>query len=110
MEDSTKPIETEPDGTAFDPKRTVVGIGASAGGLAALKKFFDEVPADSGLTFVVVVHLSPEHKSMLADLLQPHVRIPVQQVTETTPLEPNTVYVIPPNSNLNAIDTHLRLS
>jgi len=60
--------------------------------------------------FVVVVHLSPEHKSLLADLLQSHVHMPVQQVTETTPLEPNTVYVIPPNANLDAIDTHLRLS
>jgi two-component system, chemotaxis family, CheB/CheR fusion protein len=57
-----------------------------------------------------VVHLSPEHKSVLADLLQPHVHMPVQQATETTPLERNTVYVIPPNANLSAIDTHLRLS
>lgn len=89
---------------------TVVGIGASAGGLAALKKFFDQVPPDSGLAFVVVVHLSPEHKSHLADLLQPHVRFPVEQVGDTTPLAPNHVYVIPPNANLNAIDTHLRLS
>jgi two-component system CheB/CheR fusion protein len=88
----------------------VVGIGASAGGLAALKKFFAEVPVDSGFTFVVVVHLAPDHKSHLAELLQPHVRIPVQQVMETVPLEANRVYVIPPNANLDTIDTHLRLS
>ena len=92
------------------PKPTVVGIGASAGGLGALKTFFDHVPPDSGLAFVVVVHLSPEHKSHLADLLQPHVPFQVQQVTESTPLVPNRVYVIPPNANLSAIDTHLRLS
>lgn len=90
--------------------RTVVGIGASAGGLAALKRFFEHVPSDSDLAFVVVVHLSPEHKSHLADLLQPAVRFPVQQVTETVPLDVNNVYVIPPNANLSAIDTHLRLS
>ncbi len=92
------------------PEPTVVGIGASAGGLAALRTFFAHVPEESGLAFVVVVHLSPEHKSHLADLLQPHVKMPVQQVTETIPLEPNHVYVIPPNANLNTIDTHLRLS
>src|SRR5215471_14962393 len=92
------------------PKPTVVGIGASAGGLAALKTFLENVPRDSGLAFVVVVHLSPDHESHLAELLQPHVRFPVQQVVETTALEPNHVYVIPPNANLSAIDTHLRLS
>lgn len=91
-------------------KPTVVGIGASAGGLAALRTFFTHVPSDSGLAFVVVVHLSPNHESHLADLLQPHVPMPVRQVTETTQLEPNQVYVIPPNANLNAVDTHLRLS
>ena len=91
-------------------EQTVVGIGASAGGLATLKAFFDHVPADSGLAFVVIIHLSPDHESHLAELLQPHVRIPVQQVTETTALEPNRVFIIPPNANISAIDTHLRLS
>ena len=89
---------------------TIVGIGASAGGLNALKQFFSKVPEDSGLTYVVVVHLSPEHKSMLSELLQPHSKIPVEQVTKTIPMQPNHVYVIPPGSHLNTIDTHLRLS
>ena len=88
----------------------IVGIGASAGGLAALKQFFAHVPEDSGIAFVVVVHLSPEHKSHLTELLQPHVKMPVQQVMKTVPLEPNHVYVIPPNANLDSIDTHLRLT
>jgi two-component system CheB/CheR fusion protein len=92
------------------PKRTVVGIGASAGGFAALKTFFAHVPPDSGLSFVVVVHLSPDHESHLAELLQPHVSIPIEQVNEATVLEPNHVYVIPPNANINTIDTHLRLT
>ena len=87
----------------------VVGIGASAGGLAALQTFFQAVPADSGLTFVVVVHLSPEHESHLAEILQPHVALPVLQVTESVPLERDHVYVIPPGRNLSAVDTHLRL-
>jgi two-component system CheB/CheR fusion protein len=89
---------------------TVVGLGASAGGLAALKAFFAQVPDDTGLAFVVVVHLSPDYESHLAELLQPHIRFPVEQVARTVPLAPNRVYVIPPNANLNAIDTHLRLS
>src|SRR5215469_11824914 len=92
------------------PEPTVVGIGASAGGLAALKIFLEHVPQDSGLAFVVVVHLSPDHESHLAELLQPHVRFPVEQVTQTTLLERNHAYIIPPNANLNAIDTHLRLT
>ena len=89
---------------------TIVGIGASAGGLAALKTFFKHVPEDSGLAFVIVVHLAPEHKSHLDELLQTNLRMPVQQVTETIPIEANHVYVIPPGCNLNTIDTHLRLS
>ncbi len=89
---------------------TVVGIGASAGGLNALKSFFSCVPADSGVAWVVVVHLAPDHESRLAELLQPHAVMPVKQVTETTLLEPDHIYVIPPKANLNAIDTHLRLS
>jgi two-component system CheB/CheR fusion protein len=92
------------------PEPTVVGIGASAGGLSALKIFLEHVPHDSGLAFVVVVHLSPDHESHLAELLQPHVRFPVEQVNQTTLLERNHAYIIPPNANLNAIDTHLRLT
>src|SRR5215831_15202651 len=99
-----------PEQTPSKPKPTVVGIGASAGGLAALKIFLEHVPHDSDLAFVVVVHLSPDHESHLAELLQPHVRLPVDQVTQNTLLEKNHVYIIPPNANLNAIDTHLRLT
>lgn len=88
----------------------IVGIGASAGGLAALQTFFEHVPADTGLAFVVVVHLAPYHESHLAELLQAHAHLPVQQVNETTELVPDRVYVIPPNANLSAIDTHLRVT
>ena len=89
---------------------TIVGIGASAGGLSALQKLLDSIPEDTGMAFVVIMHLSPEHKSILSELLQPHSKLKVQQVQATIPLKPNNVYVIPPNANLNSIDTHLRLS
>jgi two-component system, chemotaxis family, CheB/CheR fusion protein len=101
------PVGDEP---ADKHETTVVGIGASAGGLAALRQFFRKVADDSGLAYVVVVHLSPEHESHLATLLQPHSKMRVVQVQETMPLEPNCVYVIPPNANLDTIDTHLRVS
>jgi len=87
---------------------TVVGIGASAGGLAALRTFFEHVPANSGLAWVVVVHLNPEHESHLADLLQTHIGMPVEQVSNVVALEPDHVYVIPPGANLTSVDTHLR--
>ena len=92
------------------PDFYVVGIGASAGGLDALRTFFSRMPEAPGFACVVVVHLSPEHESHLVELLQPYTRMPVCQVVQTTALEPNHVYVIPPNANLNSIDTHLRLS
>ncbi len=94
------------------PKKAVaiVGIGASAGGLAAIKSLFGSMPSNTGAAFVVVVHLSPDHQSHLAELLQPHCRMPVQQVSEAVALEANRVYIIPPNANLSAIDTHLRLT
>src|SRR4051812_9965299 len=78
----------------------VVAIGASAGGLSALKRFFETVPADTGLAFVVVVHLAADQNSYLADLLQPHAAMPVTQVVGETQVEPNHVYVIPPGRNL----------
>jgi len=102
--------EPEPGGDAESPHLSVVGIGASAGGLAALKVLLSRIPAESGVAWVVVMHLSPTHESHLSELLQPHVGMRVRQITETTELEPDQVYVIPPNANLNAIDTHLRLS
>jgi two-component system, chemotaxis family, CheB/CheR fusion protein len=97
---------------AGDPQREfhVVGIGASAGGLAALRTFLRSVPPAPGVAFVVVVHLSPEHESHLPELLQSCTAMPVQHVAQTMPLHPDNVYVIPPNANLSAVDTHLRLS
>jgi two-component system CheB/CheR fusion protein len=78
--------------------------------LAALKSLFAAMPENPNVAFVVVVHLSPQHESFLPTLLQAHCPLPVQQVTESVALKPDCVYVIPPNANLSAIDTHLRLT
>ena len=78
----------------------VVGLGASAGGIAALKKFFAHVPADSGAAYVVILHLSPNHDSQLAQVLQSTAAIPVTQITERAPIVANHVYVMSPNRYL----------
>ena len=87
----------------------VVGLGGSAGSIQALRTFFEHMPADSGLAFVVVVHLSPEHESSLASLLQNTTRMPVVQATEPVEVEPDHVYVIAPAKSLSMEDGHLRL-
>jgi two-component system, chemotaxis family, CheB/CheR fusion protein len=86
---------------------TIVGIGASAGGLTALNSFFDELAPDTGMAFVVVTHLHPEHESHMAELLQRHTQMPTLQVTERIKVQPNHVYVIPPNRSILMTDTHL---
>ncbi len=89
---------------------TLVGVGASAGGLSALKRFFEAVPPDSGMAYVVIVHLDPDHESRMAELLRSCADIPVEQITETFTPEPNRVYVIPPNKNLSAVDGRVELA
>src|SRR5438874_5364782 len=88
----------------------VVGIGASAGGIPALQTFFQALPTRTGIVFVVVMHLSPEHESNLAQVLQASTAIPVRQVTGSVRMEPDHVYVIPPNHNLEITDGHLVLA
>ena len=85
----------------------IVGIGASAGGLKALQAFFGAMPNDTGISFAVIMHLSPEHESNLAELLRAKTKMPVLQVTETVPIEPNHIYVIPPSKRLEATDHEL---
>jgi two-component system, chemotaxis family, CheB/CheR fusion protein len=92
------------------PKLVVVGLGASAGGIEALRTFFARVPADSGSAYVVILHLSPDHDSKLAEVLQTSAFIPVTQVTEPVRIDPNHVYVVPPNRRLEITDCMLTLS
>lgn len=78
----------------------VVGLGASAGGLEPLRQFLAGVPPASGLAYVVIQHMDPTHKTMLAELLQRATAMPVQQAVDGQRIVPNTVYVIPPNAEL----------
>jgi len=91
-------------------KFPVVGIGASAGGLAPMLKFFELMPAGSGMAFVVVVHLSPEHASSLPQLLQAVTTMRVVSADESIGIEANTVYVIPPNKMLTMNDSYLQVT
>ncbi|MCC7424754.1 MAG: PAS domain-containing protein [Planctomycetaceae bacterium] len=88
----------------------MVGLGGSAGSIAALLTFFEVMPAESGMAFVVVLHLSPEHESILPQLLQRVTRMPVIQVTQREKVEANTVYVIPPGKLLTSADGQLTLT
>ncbi len=95
----------------LDPNEpaAVVGLGASAGGIAPLQQFFADMPPESGLAFVVVMHLSPEHESNLAAVIQQKTAMPVTQVTGPVRVVANHVYVIPPNNQLMFEDGHLQL-
>jgi two-component system CheB/CheR fusion protein len=90
--------------------QAVIGLGGSAGSISALQAFFSRMPGDSGLAFVVVLHLSPEHESSLAALLQNVTPMVVVQVSEAVKVEPNCVYVIPPGKNLLMTDGQLVLN
>ncbi len=87
-----------------------VGIGASAGGLEAIEIFFKKMPKDSGLTFIVIQHLSPTHKSMMVELLSRHTEMPVKQVVDGLVTEPNHIYLIPPNHNLKIFNGTLLIA
>jgi len=88
----------------------VVGLGASAGGLEALYKLFDALPADTGMAFVLIQHLDPSHKSMMMALLANHTAMKVLEATAGMPIERNRVYIIPPGVYISLREGALRLT
>jgi two-component system CheB/CheR fusion protein len=91
--------------------RHVVGIGASAGGLDALERFFDNLPPDqTGMAFVVIQHLSPDFKSLMDELLARHTQLPIHLVEDGMRVEPDHVYLIPPKKEMIISDGRLLLS
>jgi two-component system CheB/CheR fusion protein len=87
----------------------IVAIGASAGGLDALEQFLGHVPAGSGMAFVVIQHLDPNHKGMMPELLQRATCMPVAQAKNRMKVKPDCVYVIPPNRDLSILHDTLHL-
>jgi two-component system, chemotaxis family, CheB/CheR fusion protein len=89
----------------------IVGIGASAGGLAAFEQFFSGMPPDvtSGMAFVLVQHLAPDHKSLLSEIVRRYTRMHVFEVEDDMVVEPDTTYIIPPNRDLLLRGGRLRL-
>jgi len=88
----------------------IVGMGASAGGLEAFERFFRACPVDTGLAFVLVSHMDPGHESMLTEILQRTTAMPVAQALDQTRVEPNRVYIIPPNREMGILNRVLQVS
>lgn len=89
---------------------TIVGVGASAGGLQALKDFFDYMPLEPKCSFVIIQHLSPNHKSLMKDLLSKNTQIPITEVKKNTKVKPGNIYMVPPNQNIEIQANTLVLS
>ena len=89
---------------------SIVGIGASAGGLEAFQELLQALPEDTGMGFVLVQHLAPKHESILSELLSKATKMAVIEVREGMAVQPNHVYVIPPNADMSVVDGVLHLS
>jgi len=117
MNDNLGPESIRPDAApAAGQEQTatrgfsVVGIGASAGGLEAFRLLLQGLPADTGLAIVLIQHLDPTHQSSLSDILGRVTTIPVADASDGVPVEPNHVYVIPPNVELTIAGRVLNLT
>jgi len=114
LRDTDLPPTTDAASTSSSVRRKthtrIVGLGASAGGLDPLESFFGGVPIGSGFAYVVVQHMDPTLKAMLAELLRRATAMPVHEVANLQPVEANTVYVIPPNAELTVSNGVFRLA
>jgi two-component system CheB/CheR fusion protein len=95
----------------IDPGFPIVGIGASAGGLEAFEQFFTNMPTDvdTGMAFVLVQHLDPNHKSILTELVKQYTRMQVYEVKDGVEVKPNCAYIIPPNKDMALLHGKLHL-
>jgi two-component system, chemotaxis family, CheB/CheR fusion protein len=102
----TTKAKSEPASISHFP---VVAIGASAGGLDAMMELLSHLPSDTGMAFIYVQHLSPDHKSILAEILSKKTEMKVQEIHDMAIIKPNNVFVIPYNKEIQVIDGHIKL-
>ncbi len=107
--ESSAPVPLKPGPLRTPSVFPIVGIGASAGGLEALELFLKHVPEGSGMAFVIVQHLDPNHKGIMVELLQRTTPMPVVQVKDRQKVTPDRVYVIPPNKDMSILHGVLHL-
>lgn len=113
----TKKVETDPKPTSNTTRKNiiksedhyVIGIGASAGGLEALKEFFDNVPPNIQHSFVIIQHLSPDYKSLMTELLAKNTKLPIYEVANGMKVQPGSIYLIPAKKNMTIRDKTLYL-
>src|SRR5579871_1882574 len=102
---------SEPVELSADTQPThVIGIGASAGGLEALERLFEQMPVETGVTFVVVQHLSPDFKSLTDELLARRTRIPIHRVENGMEVQRDAIYLIPPKKDMIIANGRLLLT
>lgn len=104
------PVPATTETPAIDAGFNIVGIGASAGGLEAFEQFFRNVPPDCGMAFVLASHLDPDHDSLLTEILQRATTMPVVEAIDQVKVEPNHVYVLPPNREMAIFHGALQLN
>jgi two-component system CheB/CheR fusion protein len=97
--------------TGKKPKEyPIVAIGASAGGIEAITELLKHLPADTGMAYVYIQHMDPDHESMLPSIIGRATRMPVQEAKEALRIKPDNLYIIPPNREMELVDGSLKLS
>lgn len=103
-------VDQTTDHSAKDNSFPIIGMGASAGGLEAFEQFFRHVPPDCGMAFVLVQHLDPSHNSILTEILQRTAAMPVHEAKDQMEVEPDHIYVIPPNRDMAIFNGKLQIN
>jgi two-component system, chemotaxis family, CheB/CheR fusion protein len=103
-------LTSQPNNDENHAQFPIVGIGASAGGLDAFTQLLPHLSIETGMAYVLIQHLDPQHKSLLTEILARTTKMPVSEVTDGTEIEPNHVYIIPPNTQMILVNGRLKLS